>query len=312
MVKKGIDISKYQKDIDWQKVKKDGIEFAIIRIGYGKYDNQKDSYFEKNYEGARKVGIPVGVYHYSYATTVDEAKLEAGVVLCWLNKRKLDLPVYFDIEDKCQSSLSKKTLTDICKSFCNRIEEAGYWAGIYASKHWSNNLINGLELGKRYTYWVAQYNKTCTYNGPYDIWQYSSSGKVNGINGNVDMNYMYRDLTSAVSGKQENNVNKKSSNEIAKEVIAGKWGNGQKRKNKLTQAGYNYSEIQVIVNKLTNTPSKANLSSKTTYTIKRGDTLSSIAKKYGTTWQKIYTKNKSVIGNNPNLIKVGQKIIIKK
>ncbi|MCI9110203.1 MAG: LysM peptidoglycan-binding domain-containing protein [Bacilli bacterium] len=312
MVKKGIDISKYQKDIDWQKVKDDGIEFAIIRIGYGKYDNQKDPYFEKNYEGARKAGIPVGVYHYSYATSIDEAKLEAGCVLCWLHERKLDLPVYFDIEDKCQFSLSKKTLTDICKAFCNRIEEAGYWAGIYASKHWSNNLIDGASLGKRYTYWVAQYNSKCTYTGPYDMWQYSSSGRVNGINGNVDMNYMYRDLVSAVSGKQVVQTNKKSANEIAKEVIAGKWGNGQTRKTKLTQAGYNYSEIQTIVNNLTNIPRKPKTTLQTVYVVKRGDTLSSIAKKYGTTWQKIYANNKSIIGNNPNIIKIGLKLIIKK
>jgi len=311
-MKKGIDVSKWQRNIDFRKVKNDGIDFVIIRIGYGKYESQKDLYFEKNYEEARKAGLPVGVYHYSYATSIEDAKLEAACVLCWLNKRKLDLPVYFDIEDKCQSKLSKKLLTDICKAFCNRIEAAGYWAGIYANKHWSNNLINGTELGKRYTYWVAQYNKRCTYNGPYDIWQYSSSGKVNGISGNVDMNYMYHDLISAVSGKQENNINKKSSNEIAKEVLVGKWGNGQERKNKLTEAGYNYSEIQAIVNKLTNTPSKVNTTSQTTYIVKRGDTLSSIAKKYSTTWQNIYANNKSIIGNNPNIIKVGQKLIIKR
>lgn len=302
-MKKGIDVSKWQRNIDFRKVKNDGIDFVIIRIGYGKYESQKDLYFEKNYEEARKAGLPVGVYHYSYATSIEDAKLEAACVLCWLNKRKLDLPVYFDIEDKCQSKLSKKLLTDICKAFCNRIEAAGYWAGIYANKHWSNNLINGTELGKRYTYWVAQYNNKCTYNGPYDMWQYSSSGKVDGINGNVDMNYMYRDLISAVSGRQAETINKKTSNEIAKEVIAGKWGNGQTRKIKLKQAGYNYSEIQVIVNKLiTNT---------TIYVVKMGDTLSSIAKKYNTTWQKIYDNNKSIIGNNPNIIKNGQKLIIK-
>ncbi len=123
---------------------------------------------------------------------------------------------------------------------------------------------------------------------------------------------MYHDLISAVSGKQENNINKKSSNEIAKEVLVGKWGNGQERKNKLTEAGYNYSEIQAIVNKLTNTPSKVNTTSQTTYIVKRGDTLSSIAKKYSTTWQNIYANNKSIIGNNPNIIKVGQKLIIKR
>lgn len=310
-MKKGIDVSKWQRNIDFQKIKNDGIDFVIIRIGYGKYESQKDLYFEKNYEEARKVGLPVGVYHYSYATSIEDAKLEAACVLCWLNKRKLDLPVYFDIEDKCQSKLSKKLLTDICKAFCNRIEASGYWAGIYANKYWSNNLINGAELGKRYTYWVAQYNNKCTYDGPYDMWQYSSSGKVNGINGNVDMNYMYRDLVSAISGKQTVKENKKNINEIAKEVIAGKWGNGQTRKTKLIQEGYNYSEIQVIVNNLIKNSSKSKTMSQTIYVVKRGDTLSSIAKKYNTTWQKIYANNKSIIGSNPNIIKIGQKLIIK-
>ncbi len=310
-MKKGIDVSKWQRNIDFQKVKNDGIDFVIIRIGYGKYESQKDLYFEKNYEEARKVGLPVGVYHYSYATSIEDAKLEAACVLCWLNRRKLDLPVYFDIEDKCQSKLPKKLLTDICKAFCNRIEASGYWAGIYANKYWSSNLINGAELGKRYTYWVAQYNNKCTYDGPYDMWQYSSSGKVNGINGNVDMNYMYRDLVSAISGKQTVKENKKNINEIAKEVIAGKWGNGQTRKTKLIQEGYNYSEIQVIVNNLIKNSSKSKTMSQTIYVVKRGDTLSSIAKKYNTTWQKIYANNKSIIGSNPNIIKIGQKLIIK-
>ena len=195
---KGIDVSKWQGNIDWKKVKDAGISFAIIRIGYGMYDNQKDEYFEKNYQGAKTAGLDVGIYHYSYAKTVNEAKMEAGQVLMWLNNRDLDLPIYFDIEDKSQEKLDKELLNEICKAFCNRIEAAGYWAGIYANKNWATKIIDGAKLGERYTFWIAQYNSTCTYSGNYDMWQYSSTGKVNGINGNVDMNYLYKTL----GGKQ--------------------------------------------------------------------------------------------------------------
>ena len=127
MIKKGIDVSKWQGIIDWNKVKNSGIEFAIIRIGFGKYINQKDTCFERNYREARNNCIPIGVYHYSYATSVEEAKEEAKCVVRWLNGRKLDLPVYFDIEDKSQSSLNKNILNSMCEAFCNIIEKSGSW-----------------------------------------------------------------------------------------------------------------------------------------------------------------------------------------
>lgn len=245
---KGIDVSKWQGNIDWNKVKNDGIEFAIIRTGYGMYDSQKDEYFETNYKNAKAVGLKVGVYHYSYAMSVDEAKKEAELVLKWLNGRSLDLPVYIDMEDKSQQNLGKTTLNNICKAFCDTIEAGGYWAGIYSNKYWATGLIDGPTLGKRYTYWIAQYNNKCTYNGNYDMWQYSSSGKVNGISGNVDMNYLYRELGGSKGSSSSSSSSKKSNEEIANEIIAGKWGNGNARKTALTNAGYDYDAIQAIVN----------------------------------------------------------------
>lgn len=191
---KGIDISKYQGDIDYTQVKKDNIKFVIIRIGYGMYENQKDPKFEKNYSEAVKNNLPVGVYIYSYAKNKEEATKEAEVTIKWLNKRKLNLPVYYDIEDKSQTIIDKLTLTEICETFCQKIEKAGYWAGIYANKYWLNTHIDGERLGKKYTIWVAQYNSQNTYQGVYDMWQYSSKGKVKGINGNVDMNILYKDI----------------------------------------------------------------------------------------------------------------------
>ena len=309
MSKLGIDVSKHNGNIDWGKVKAAGIEFAILRIGYGMYDNQKDIQFENNYRGATNNGIPVGVYLYSYARSVAEAEKEADCVIKWLANRKLQLPVYFDIEDKSQQNLGKTTLDNMCKAFCNKIEKAGYWAGIYANKYWSTSIISGPELGKRYTYWVAQYAGSCTYSGPYAIWQYSSDGKVNGISGRVDMNKMVQNIIQGGSSKPTPAPtpisSKKSNEEIANEVIAGKWGNGNDRKTRLQNAGYDYNTIQKIVNQ------KLNVKPQPTavyYTVKKGDTLSAIAKRYGTTYQKIAQLSGIA---NPNKIYPGQRIRVK-
>ncbi len=182
-----------------------GIEFVIIRIGYGQYESQKDSKFERNYEGFRNVGIPVGVYLYSYAKSTSDSKKEAEVVLKWLGGRELNLPVYYDIEDKSQINLSKNTLTSMCETFCDTIEKAGYWAGIYTNKYFFTTYLDYKKLEEKYTIWVAQYNDTNTYRGKYDMWQYTSSGKVNGISGNVDMDILYRDIFDNRGDNDEDN-----------------------------------------------------------------------------------------------------------
>lgn len=244
MKRKGIDVSKHQGTIDWKKVKNDGVEFAIIRIGYGGSAPVKDEKFEENYKNARANGLDVGVYIYSYADTLTDAKTEANAVINWLGGRDLELPVYFDIEDKKQSVLGNTLRTNIVKTFCDMIENAGYWAGIYANKSWLTSKLNMNELNA-YTVWVAQWANTNTYKGPYAMWQYTSDGSVNGISGRVDMNYQ----VSSLGGKIGTSGGSKKSNEvIANEVIAGKWGNGTDRKNRLTSAGYDYSAIQSIVN----------------------------------------------------------------
>lgn len=191
---RGIDVSKYQGNINFKKVKDAGVQFVIIRIGYGQYESQKDEKFEANYEGFREVGIPVGVYLYSYAKSVNDAKKEANTVLKWLNGRELNLPVYYDIEDKSQINLGKGTLTNMCEAFCDTIEKAGYWAGVYTNKYFFTTYLDYEKLEEKYTIWVAQYNDTNTYRGKYDMWQYTSSGKVNGISGNVDMDILYRNI----------------------------------------------------------------------------------------------------------------------
>ena len=242
---KGIDVSYHQGIINWNKVKQAGIEFAIIRIGYGKYDFQKDKQFENNYKNAKSNSIKVGVYHYSYAVNVDEAKKEADLVIKWLDDRQLDLPVYFDIEDKSQASLSTNLRTEMAKSFCEKIENAGYWAGIYANKNWLETKLD-MNFLKDYTVWLAEWTNSPTYKGSYAMWQYTSNGTVDGIGGRVDMNYQVKELGGKIGTTSSNN--KKSNEEVASEVIKGKWGNGTDRKNKLTNAGYDYEAIQNIVN----------------------------------------------------------------
>lgn len=198
MPMKGIDVSEFNGKIDWERVKT-GIEFAVLRIGYGMFEDQKDTSFDYNYAECERVGIPIGVYLYSYAKSVSEAIKEADMVLTWLNKRNLDLPVYYDLEDRSQIHLGKETLDEMCTEFCNAIEHAGYWAGIYTNEYWANNIISGKELGKRYTYWLAKYSEENTYEGPYDMWQYTSSGRIDGINTNVDLDYLYRDLIKEIN-----------------------------------------------------------------------------------------------------------------
>lgn len=244
-MKKGIDVSRYQLAINWEKVKNE-IDFAIIRCGYGKVDNQKDRFFELNYSECKRLNIPVGVYHYTYATSVSEAIQEAKLVIKWLNNKDLDLPVYFDIEDAKLEKLGKNVLTEICIAFCREIEKAGYWAGIYANKYWLTNVLDTAKLEKLFTIWVAQYNVECTYKGKFDIWQNSSSGKVDGIKGYVDTNIMYRDLIAEIKNTKTKKL--KSDEEIIQEILRGDWGNGNERKEKLQNAGYEYNRIQQKIN----------------------------------------------------------------
>lgn len=251
-MKKGIDVSHYQKKIDWAKAKK-VVEFSILKIGEGRYSNQKDEYFERNYSECKRLGIPVGVYSYSYAQSVAEAKEEAKRVIEWLQGRDLDLPVYYDMENANMQKLGKNQLTEIAIAFCHEIEKAGYWAGIYANLYWYSNLLDTEKLRKMFTLWIAHVDNTYNqnkYDGLYDMFQYSWKGQVDGIIASVDMNVMYRDLVTDVRNSKNatNNIVRKSEDEIVKEIMEGLWGNGEERKQKLQNAGYEYNSIQSKVN----------------------------------------------------------------
>lgn len=190
-IRKGIDVSVHQGKIDWAKVKADGIDFAIIRCGYG--DNirsQDDSKWEYNVQQCEKYGIPYGVYIYSYVESDSEAKSEVKHVLRLLKEADAspDYPVYYDLEDNMVRKHGKKKIVKWAKYFCDSIEAEGYRAGIYANLNWWNNYLNDSSLDK-YEKWVAQYYKKCQYAKPYRIWQSTSSAKVSGISGNVDVNF---------------------------------------------------------------------------------------------------------------------------
>lgn len=253
---KGVDVSKYQGVIHWEQVQADGIEFAVLRAGYGKVASQKDPMFEQNDRACRAIQMPTGVYWYSYAISASEAKEEAEACLMVLQNRQFLLPVWYDIEDQTQMSLSRDTVTAMAEAFCGRMKEAGYTAGIYSYRAFLTSHLTE-EIRRKYPVWVAHTGVNETdYALPYQMWQYSHTGRVSGISGDVDLNYAY-DMTTGNVPVQAVSV----------------------------------STAQNLVE----------------YTVQKGDTLSEIAERYGTTIQSLAVQNGIV---DPNRIYVGQKLKI--
>ena len=203
---KGIDISYHNGTIDWKRVKQSEVEYAIIRCGYGTNDkNQDDKKWEENVKGCIDNNIPYGVYLYSYADTVEKASSEADHAIRLLQGKKLKYPVYYDLEeDKLRDKISKQTIADIAQTFCDKLSAKGYTVGIYANKDWFTNYLTDSRFNN-WTKWVAQYNTVCNYKGKYDMWQCSSTGRVPGISGNVDLNYSYSPFENSYGGGNTNN-----------------------------------------------------------------------------------------------------------
>ena len=191
---KGIDVSKHQGKIDWHRVKNSGVDFAILRAGYGKYDNQKDERFEENYSNAKNAGIKLGAYHYSYAKSVDDAKKEAEIFLKWISGKQFEYPVAFDVEEKSQSDKGKQFVSDVIRAFCETVEKAGYYVCVYSNKYWLDNYVDD-DCKRKYDTWLAQWSDKATYGGNYGIWQYSSQGEIDGISGRVDLDESYKDYS---------------------------------------------------------------------------------------------------------------------
>lgn len=236
-----IDVSEHQKSIDWGKAASK-IEAAILRCGYGTdLQSQDDKYWQENVTKCEQLGIPYGVYLYSYSTNEGRAKSEAEHAIRLLQGHKPTLPVFIDLEQKGTQNYSKQAAA----IFCETIKAAGYQAGIYCSENWWNNYIK--DFPSEYSRWIAKYGSN---NGAAQtkpnvenvyLWQFTSKGSVDGINGKVDCNL----LQSASEVPKTKTVA-----EIAQEVINNQWGSGEDRKNRLQAAGYSYETVQAEVNKI--------------------------------------------------------------
>lgn len=253
---KVIDVSEFQGTIDWNEAK-GNMDGVIIRCGYG--DNivsQDDSQYERNARECTRLGIPFGVYLYSYATTNEQAESEARHVLRLADGFKLRFPVYYDLEDEgTVGSCTNGEIAGFVKTFADLIEGAGYWCGVYADLSWFENRLNS-PFYDRYTKWVAEYAKNLTYKGA-DMWQYTPDGRIPGIDTTVDLNQCYRDFPSLIQGGTQ-----------------------------------------------TETPAPK-LEGYQIYIVQKGDTLSGIASRFGTTYQELARINGL---GNPNLIYAGQRL----
>lgn len=211
---KGIDVSVWQGNIDFNKVKAAGIDFVIIRAGYGRLSSQKDKNFETYYTAAKKAGLKVGAYWYSYAQSASEAKLEANACIACIKGKTFDMPIYFDVEDSSMTGFSKATLTGFVTAFCDTIKSNGFKAGVYANLNWFNNYLDYSTLKSKYSIWLAQWSKTKSIDC--DIWQFADNGKVSGISGNVDTNYCYADFGAASTSTASTTTTKTTSTSTIK------------------------------------------------------------------------------------------------
>ena len=303
-MKKIIDLSEFNGATNFLLIAKN-TDGAILRLGYRGYGSgtlKSDKKFNAYLMAANKANLPIGVYFVTQAIDEKEAKQEARFVLDILDGMKLAYPIYIDSENANngagradQGKLSKEKRTNILLAFCSTIENAGYKAGIYASESWfKDNLYLG-NITPNIDLWVAKYSN----NEPsitWDAWQYTDKGTITGVTGNVDVS-KFKDTDI-----KDDNIKKKTNEEIAEEVLAGKWGNGADRKKRILLAGYNYNRIQEIVN------AKLKVNNIKYYTVKAGDTLSKIAKKHNTTVKNIIALNNI---KDPNKIYAGQKLRIK-
>ena len=345
MALKGIDVSQWQGNIDWQKVKGAGVQFAMLRAGYGR--NNLDTKFHRNAKGAVAVGIPVGLYWFSYALNVEMAKKEAQYAVELAKKYKITWPIAYDLEYDTVSyaakngvTITKSLATQMAIAFCEEIKRLGYIPMVYTNLDYLNRYFDRSKLP--YDLWYAQYASTASVADK-EIWQYSSKGSVPGIAGNVDMNHGYKDYGNGGDSKPDpaptpSPAPSGTTLNLAVAVMQGKYGAGQDRKNAL---GTRYQEVQDFINHIASASTDTLVAEvmqgkygngKTReivlggkykavqdkingkgngavyYTVRSGDTLSGIAVKYGTTYQRIAQLNGIA---NQNKIYVGQKLRVK-
>lgn len=200
---RGLDVSKWNGVIDFNRVKEQGFEFVIIRAGYGKATSQVDPYFETNYRNAKRAGLKVGAYWYSYTTTIAGAKNEALACIEVLKGKLFELPIYYDVEEKSQIAEGPEFLGSIIDLFCQTMEAHKYFAGVYMSAAYLK--LVPMKILVKYAVWVAQWNDKCTWElTRWGIWQFTSKGKIEGIQGDVDLNKMVIDYPSIIKNAKLN------------------------------------------------------------------------------------------------------------
>ena len=294
MTKKGIDVSGSQGVIDWKKVKQSGIKFAILKAGGSNVGFYTAERFAENYKGATAAGVPLGAYYFvgPNFTTAADGKADAQRFLAILKGKRFAYPVFVDVEETRPAD--KAGVTDATLAFCETVEKAGYYVGIYSSA--VSGFVDRLDAArlKKFDFWVADYRASTIEAGKpalaCGMWQYSKTGKVDGITGKVDLDIAFKDYPAIVKAKGLNGYKTTASPTQTAQKPASKEKNPTK----------------------TNSAKKGNSAPKTTYqtyTVKKGDTLTAIAQRYGTTWQTLADVNKLA---NPNLIKAGQKLKIPK
>ena len=359
----GLDLSKHNGTVDFNAIKNAGNSFVILRAGYGKVTSQKDTKFEEYYAGAKKAGLDVGAYWYSYALNTSEAKQEAEACLAVIKGKQFEYPIWFDMEDadgyKAKNGMpSNSALASICNTFCSEVEKAGYFVGIYASSSWFRNQLKDVssEYDKWYAAWgdadavldenevrsdcrIHQFTSSYSLSGKrFDRnvvygFDYPNTIKNAGLNGfssgsgstptvpseSAPEGTIFDLATRAMAGEFGDDDERKAAlgdkwdevqaevnhrlladvNIIAQEVLNGRYGDDDERKAAL---GSRWQEVQDKVNEIE--ASKA----QQYYTVVRGDNLTKIAKKYGTTVAQIQSWNKI---QNANLIYPGQKLRVK-
>ena len=229
-----IDVSYHNGVINWEKVKASGIDGAILRCGYGDdIESQDDKQWARNISECERLGIPIGIYLYSYATSDKQAKSELSHILRLIKGHTFKYPIFIDVEEPGTQSYAPKA----CKIICEGIKAAGYTPGIYASLSWFNNHLT--EVRGKYIEWMARYKNlpADTYKGKFDIWQYASDGKVDGISGRVDMNYCYTEFASVKKPSTSKPAAKKNLGkvDVTYQAYTTKWHAAVK--NKLDWAG---------------------------------------------------------------------------
>lgn len=327
-----VDISTFQSDIDYAALAK-AVDGVIIRAGYRGYGQagtmEEDARLKEHAEGCIKAGIPISFYWFAQEKNKTEGTAAAKFFYNLIKKYKVSFPVYYDSELSSEEhgngradKISKASRTDATIAFCEQMIKFGYKAGVYASESWFESKLDFDKI-KKYSIWVSAYRANDGKPGRkpstpvYDMWQYSSKGRVAGYSRNIDVNYLYKDFSEKTEKsttekpKTTTKPKLKTTAEIVKEVRAGKWGDDKERKRRLKAAGYDPAVIQAAVNAAIEADKKkaASKTRYTSYTVRRGDTLLAIAARFHTNYRQIAVDNGIA---NPNKIYVGQTLKIRK